>query len=102
MFTVSNQNGESFVYKGVCNHLYKVPSSFCVKFSKSNMPCLSVRYLPLINERDIFESGKYNIKCCFFSLFSTKSVVIRSLIHKMLVRITNSEDPDQAAPEGAV
>ena len=35
-------------------------------------------------------------------LFSTKMMVIRATIHKMLVRIANREDPDQTASEEAV
>ena len=37
-----------------------------------------------------------NVLKCFF-LFSNKMLVIRAGIHKMLVRIANREDPDQAA-----
>ena len=37
-----------------------------------------------------------------FLLFSTKMLVIRDGIHKMLVRIANREDPDQTASSEAV
>ena len=35
-------------------------------------------------------------------VFSNKILVIRAGIHKMYVRITNSEDPDQTASSEAV
>ena len=38
----------------------------------------------------------------FYFLFSKKIWVIRDGIHKMLVRIANREDPDQAASSEAV
>ena len=38
----------------------------------------------------------------FLFLFSNKMVVIRAGTHKMLVRIANREDPDQAASSEAV
>ena len=37
-----------------------------------------------------------------FSLFSTKLLVIKAGIHKMLVRIANSEDTDQTDSSEAV
>ena len=46
----------------------------------------------------------YFLKCStfFLFLFSFKIVVIRTGIHKMLVRIANSEDPDQTASSEAI
>ena len=38
----------------------------------------------------------------FFSLFSNKMFIIRTEIHKMLVRITNREDLDQTVSSDAV
>ena len=38
----------------------------------------------------------------FLSLFSIKMLVFRAGIHKMDVRIANSEDPDQTASSEAV
>ena len=38
----------------------------------------------------------------FLFLFSTKMLIIRAGIHKMLVRIANSRDPDQTASAEAV
>ena len=38
----------------------------------------------------------------FFSLFSNKILVIMVVIHKMLIRIANREDPEQTASSEAV
>ena len=38
----------------------------------------------------------------FFIIYSYETLVIRAGIHKMLVRITNGEDPDQTASSEAV
>ena len=38
----------------------------------------------------------------FLVLLSTKMLVFRAVIHKMLVRIVNREDPDQTASSEAV
>ena len=44
----------------------------------------------------------FKILNTFLFLFSTKMLVIRAGIHKMLVRIANREDPDQTASSEAV
>ena len=41
-------------------------------------------------------------KKTFFFLFSNKMFIIRTEIHKILVRITNGEDPDQTVSLEAV
>ena len=47
--------------------------------------------------------GKFSkIRTLFFFLFQTKMFVIRAEIHKMLVRITNREEPYQTVSEEAV
>ena len=47
--------------------------------------------------------SKYSkISNTFLFLFSTKKLIIRAGIHKLLVRIANSEDPDQTASSEAV
>ena len=43
-----------------------------------------------------------NIMNTFLFLFSTKLLVIRAGIHKMLVSLANSDDPDQTASSEAV
>ena len=63
------------------------------------------------------QEGKCSVKSCayrmcgtvdvlkfrtFFSFYSTKLLVFRAETHKMHVRITNREDPDQTASEEAV
>ena len=44
----------------------------------------------------------FEIFSTFLFLFSNKMFVYRAGIHKMLVRIANSEDPDQTAFSEAV
>ena len=47
--------------------------------------------------------GKYSkVSSTFLFLFSNKIMVFKAEIHKMLVRIANSEDLDQTASSEAV
>ena len=50
-----------------------------------------------------FNNGKCSkISSTFLLLFSNKIMIFRAGIHKMDVRIANSEDPDQTASSEAV
>ena len=54
-------------------------------------------------DRIICVYGKhYKIPNTFLLLFSTKMLVVRAGIYKMLVKIPNREDPDQTASSEAV
>ena len=55
-----------------------------------------VSYLKLSKPNTTFLYGKCpKISNTFLVLFSSKMLVIKAGIHKMLVRIANREDPDQ-------
>ena len=57
------------------------------------------RIKPLLTSVKLFTVNVLKISNTFHFLFSNKMLVIRASIHKMLVGITNVEDPDQTATE---
>ena len=57
----------------------------------------------LLNSRVETNYGKCSkISNTFLLLFSIKMLVIRTGIHKIIVRVANREDPDQTASSEAV
>ena len=64
----------------------KIQSSFCEPFLLLSAKKYAVCTVNVLN----------------FSTLFTKLMVIRTAIHKMLVRLANSEDPDQTASLEAV
>ena len=58
--------------------------------------------LTVKNCNSLVLQDKCNIKIFLSPVFSNKMLVFRTVIHKMLIRIANSEEPDQTAFSEAV
>ena len=63
-------------------------------------------YLSFTSNRSNFYNISFTVYVqklrTLFSLFSTKLLLIKAGIHKMLVKIANKEDPDQTDSSEAV
>ena len=83
-----------------CNCGRNVSALSCTSFSRELN--ISAVLSKACNRSFTLIGGHSKISDTFLFLFSNKMIVIGAAIHKLLVRIANSEDPEQTASSEAV